>query len=69
MGRDVKDNKKGFYRYTGDKWKTRENMSPLLNKMGDLIRDMKKAEILNVFNSVFAMETSLQEFQSPETRR
>lgn len=34
----MKNNKKGFYRYTSDKWKTRENMSPLLNKMGDLIR-------------------------------
>ncbi|GAB0209103.1 mitochondrial enolase superfamily member 1 [Grus japonensis] len=43
--RDVKDNKKGFYKYIGDKRKTRENVGLLLNEMGNLVtQDMEKAE-------------------------
>lgn len=42
MARDVKGNKKGLCNYTGDKWKTGENMSSLLNKMGDLVTQIWK---------------------------
>ena len=35
LARDVKDNKKCFYKYIGDKRKTRENVGPLMNEMGD----------------------------------
>lgn len=58
--RDVKDSKKGLYKYIGDKRKTRENVGPLLNEMWDLItQDIKKAEVLNLAS---------QECQVPDTR-
>ncbi|KAK4807097.1 hypothetical protein QYF61_018438 [Mycteria americana] len=45
LARDVKGNKKGFYKYIGDKRKARENVGPLLNEAGDLVtQDMEKAE-------------------------
>ncbi|KAK4811992.1 hypothetical protein QYF61_022988 [Mycteria americana] len=45
LARDVKDNKKGFFKYIGDKRKARENVGLLLNKAGDLVtQDMEKAE-------------------------
>ncbi|KFW65086.1 hypothetical protein AS28_14346, partial [Pygoscelis adeliae] len=52
---DIKGNKKGFYRYVGDKRKIRENVGPLQREMGDLVtRDMGKAEVFNdFFASVF----------------
>ncbi|GAB0204992.1 hypothetical protein GRJ2_002964800 [Grus japonensis] len=55
LARDVKDNKKSFYRYVSDKRRTRENVDPLQNEMGDLVtQDMEKAEVLNdFFASVF----------------
>ncbi|KAK4806831.1 hypothetical protein QYF61_005627 [Mycteria americana] len=70
IARDGKDNKKGFYRYISRKGKTRENVGPLLNEMGDLVtQDMEKAEVLNVsFASVFTSKTGLQESQVPEPR-
>ncbi|KAK4815449.1 hypothetical protein QYF61_002838 [Mycteria americana] len=36
-GWGVKENKKGFYRYIGDRKKTRENVGSLLNEIGDLV--------------------------------
>ncbi|GAB0205238.1 mitochondrial enolase superfamily member 1 [Grus japonensis] len=52
LARDVKDNKKSFYRYVSDKKRARENVGPLRNEMGDLVtQDMEKAEVL--FASVF----------------
>ncbi|GAB0210181.1 mitochondrial enolase superfamily member 1 [Grus japonensis] len=55
LARDVKDNKKSFYRYVSEKRRTRENVGPLWNEMGDLVtQDMEKAEVLNdFFASVF----------------
>ncbi|GAB0205871.1 hypothetical protein GRJ2_003052700 [Grus japonensis] len=50
LARDVKDNKKRFYRYVSDKRRTRENVGPLQNETGDLVtQDMEKAEVLNDF--------------------
>ncbi|GAB0204372.1 mitochondrial enolase superfamily member 1 [Grus japonensis] len=55
LARDVKDNKKSFYRYVSDKGRTRENVGPLQNETGDLVtQDREKAEVLNdFFVSVF----------------
>ncbi|GAB0190424.1 hypothetical protein GRJ2_001507700 [Grus japonensis] len=55
LARDVKDNKKSFYRYVSEKRRMRENVGPLQNETGDLVtQDMEKAEVLNdFFASVF----------------
>ncbi|GAB0191850.1 mitochondrial enolase superfamily member 1 [Grus japonensis] len=55
LARDVKDNKKSFYRYVSEKRRMRENVGPFQNEMGDLVtQDMEKAEVLNdFFASVF----------------
>jgi len=48
LARNMKDNK-GIFRYLSSKWKTRENVGPLLNKVGALLmEDAEKAELLNV---------------------
>jgi len=50
MARDIKGNKKSFYRYTGDKRRARENVDPLHKEMRDLVAwDMKKAEVVDNF--------------------
>jgi len=66
----VKDNKKGFFQYISSKWKTRDNVGPLLNEAGVLVtEDTEKAELLNAFlASVFISKTIPQESQAPEVR-
>ncbi|KGL74422.1 hypothetical protein N309_09388, partial [Tinamus guttatus] len=55
LARDVRGNRKGFYKYISSKGKTRENVSPPLNGEGALVaEDAEKAELLNAaFASVF----------------
>ncbi|PKU28841.1 rna-directed dna polymerase from mobile element jockey-like [Limosa lapponica baueri] len=61
LGRDVKGNKKDFFKYIGDPTKARENVGPQLNDTGNLVtQDTEKAEVLNAaFASVFTSKTSL----------
>ena len=55
MVRDVKNNKKTFYRYIGQKKQAKVNVPPLLNVKGELASaDVEKAEVLyEFFASVF----------------
>lgn len=54
LARDVKNNKKGFYRYAGQKREAKESARLLINEKGELITtDMEKAEGLNFFALVF----------------
>ncbi|GAB0206992.1 mitochondrial enolase superfamily member 1 [Grus japonensis] len=68
LAKDVKDNKKGFFKYMSSKRKTRENVGPLLNEVGALVtEDTEKAELLNAFfASVFTAKASPQESQTLE---
>ncbi|PKU35770.1 rna-directed dna polymerase from mobile element jockey-like [Limosa lapponica baueri] len=60
LARDVKVNRKGFFKYIGGKRKTRENVGPLLNETGAMVtEDAEKPELLNAFfASVFATQES-----------
>ena len=50
LARDVKNNKKGFFRYVSSKQKHREDIGPLLNRAGKLVtNNADKAEVLNTF--------------------
>ncbi|GAB0184760.1 hypothetical protein GRJ2_000941300 [Grus japonensis] len=70
LARDVKDNKKSFYRYFSDKRRMRENVGPFRNEMGDLVtQDMEKAEVLNdFFASVFTGKSLSNTAQVTEGR-
>lgn len=47
LARKVNDSENNFYRYTSSKWKRRENVSPQLNKVGNLVtRDTEESEVL-----------------------
>ncbi|KFV19046.1 hypothetical protein N340_08358, partial [Tauraco erythrolophus] len=68
LARDIKGNKKSFYRYVSDKRRIRENVGPLQKETGDLItQDMQKAEVLNdFFPSVFSDKCSSRTAQVTE---
>lgn len=68
--REINGNKKGLYKCTNDRRKTRENVGLLLNGAGALVsQDMEKAEMLNAFFTlVFAVKISLQHSQALATR-
>ncbi|GAB0203755.1 mitochondrial enolase superfamily member 1 [Grus japonensis] len=68
LARDVKGNKKDFFKYISSKRKTRENVGPLLNEVGALVmEDTEKAELLNAaFASVFTAKVGPQETQTLE---
>ncbi|GAB0209860.1 hypothetical protein GRJ2_003451700 [Grus japonensis] len=63
---EVKDNKKGFFKYISSKRKARENVGPLLNEVGALVmEDTEKAELLNAaFASVFTAKADSQVSQT-----
>ncbi|CAM5165610.1 unnamed protein product, partial [Eretmochelys imbricata] len=62
LARDVKSNKKGFFRYVSNKKKVKESVGPLLNEGGNLVtEDVEKANVLNAFfASVFMNKVSSQ---------
>lgn len=69
LARDVKGNKKDFYRHMDSRRKTRENVRCLLNGAKGLeTKDTEKAEILSAFFAlVFTGAIYLQECQVLET--
>ncbi|CAM5119228.1 unnamed protein product [Eretmochelys imbricata] len=62
LARDVKSNKKGFFRYVSNKKKVKESVGPLLNEGGNLVTEnVEKANVLNAFfASVFTNKVSSQ---------
>jgi len=61
-------NKKGLFRYIGQKRQTKESVPPLKNEKGELTSsDMEKAEALNeFFASVLMIIWAFQAFCVPE---
>ena len=50
FAREVKSNKKGFYRYTGQKKQVKESVPPLINEKGEMATtETEKAAVLNKF--------------------
>jgi len=70
LAREVKNNKKGFFKYISSKWKTSDNVGPLLNEVCALaMEDTKRAELLNAFfDSVLTTKAGPQASQSLEVR-
>ncbi|XP_068856794.1 uncharacterized protein [Aphelocoma coerulescens] len=70
LGKDVKDFKMGFFKYIGNKRKTKDNMDPLLNGGETLVtEDAEKAELLNAFFALaFTDKTSPQGSLAQEIR-
>ena len=70
LARDVKSNKKGFYKFTGNKRNSSENVGPLVNEAQDLVtQDLEKAGVLKAFFAlVFTINTGLQESQASEKK-
>ena len=66
------ENKKGFYRYIGQKRQAKESIPPLLNGNGELATtDMENAEVLNeFFASAFTSSQDSQILESyiPESQ-
>jgi len=70
LARNVKNKKKGFFKYISSKRKARDYVGLLLNEAGVLVmEDAEKADLLNaLFSSVFSAKTGPQESQAPEVR-
>ncbi|CAM5165400.1 unnamed protein product [Natator depressus] len=62
LARDVKSNRKGFFRYVSNKKKVKESVGSLLNEGGNLVtEDVEKANVLSAFfASVFMNKVSSQ---------
>ncbi|CAM4568591.1 unnamed protein product [Lepidochelys kempii] len=62
LARDVKSNKKSFFRYGSNKKKVKESVGPLLNEGGSLVtEDVEKANVFNAFLAfVFTNKVSSQ---------
>ncbi|CAM5168179.1 unnamed protein product [Natator depressus] len=62
LARDVKSNKKGFFRYVSNEKKVKESVGSLLNEGGNLVtEDVEKDNVLNAFfASVFMNKVSSQ---------
>jgi len=60
LATSIKDNKKCFYKYTGNKRRTKKNLHPLLDEKGNIVtKDEEKSEVVNAFfASVFNSKTS-----------
>ncbi|PKU46210.1 hypothetical protein llap_3484 [Limosa lapponica baueri] len=75
LARDVKDKKKGLFKYVRSKRKARENVGPLLNEVGALmVEDTEKGELLNAFfaSVLFAkasQESKALEFWAPHYKK
>jgi len=70
LASDVKDNKKGFFKYISSKWKTRENVDLLLNQVGALVTEDKEKAVLlkDFFALVFTAKAGPQESWSLDVR-
>lgn len=68
FARDVKNNQKGFFRYTGQKRQAKESLILLVNEKRELAKtDMEKTEVLNeFFASVFVASQVSQTSHVPE---
>jgi len=70
LARDIKGNKKSFYRYVSHKRKTRENEGPLWKETADLVtQDMEKAEVLNDFLPQSSPESAPATSPKPQTAK
>ncbi|CAM5166679.1 unnamed protein product [Natator depressus] len=61
LARDVKSNKKGFFRYVSNKKKVKESVGPLWNEGGNQVTEDVKVNVLTAFfASVFTNKVSSQ---------
>ena len=69
LARDVKDNKKGFYKYIGRRRQAKETVPPLMKSNGELASsEIEKAEVLSeCFASVFTAGQASLVCQDPES--
>lgn len=69
LSRDVKENKKAFFKHIRNKRKTRESVVLLLYGRGTLVtEDSEDAELSNAFFTLVFITTRHQESLTQETR-